>query len=97
MKRFATTSCSTPAGKLGVVFARNVRTCRVAAGLTQAALAQRAGVTVETVARIERVVRGAASANDNPSLSTMAALAEAVGFALADMLRGDVAKMRRAS
>lgn len=99
MKRVkATASCAgVPAGKLSLLFAQNLIRARDAAGLTQAELARRASVTVETVARLERVIRGAASANDNPSLSTMAALAEAVGVPLADMLRGDVRKMRSAS
>src|SRR6266478_1678722 len=40
-----------------------LRSLRLAAGLTQAALAQRARVTSETVARLERVVRHRASEN----------------------------------
>ena len=48
---------------------------REKAGMTQAAVAIKAGVTVETVARLERVLRTRASANPNPSLETMARLA----------------------
>ena len=42
-------------------------------------LASRAGVTVETVARLERVLRGRASANANPSLETMERIASSLG------------------
>jgi transcriptional regulator with XRE-family HTH domain len=49
-----------------------VRTCRVLTGLTQQALAQRAGVRRETVSRVER---GA-----SPQLRTARALADALGL-----------------
>jgi transcriptional regulator with XRE-family HTH domain len=49
-------------------------------------LASRAGVTVETVARLERVVRGRSSANTNPSLETLARLSDALGVDLSDLL-----------
>lgn len=54
--------------------------------MTQAALATRAGVTVETVARLERVVRGRASANSNPSLETLSRLAIALEVELHELL-----------
>lgn len=53
---------------------------REKAGLTQAQVAQKAGVTVETCARLERVLRGRPSANANPSLETLARLAYAIGI-----------------
>ena len=64
-----------------------LRALRLAAGLTQAALAQRARVTSETVARLERVVRNRASANVNPSLDTLARLAAALAVDVAELLR----------
>lgn len=54
--------------------------------MTQAELASRAGVTVETVARLERVLRGRSSANANPSLETLARLSGALGVEVADLL-----------
>lgn len=60
---------------------------REKAGLTQAAVASKAGVTVETVARLERVPRGRSSANANPTLDTLAALAFAVGVDPMALLR----------
>ncbi len=67
--------------------AEQVRALRVHAQMTQAALAARAGVTVETVARLERVLRGRASANSNPSLETMERLATALGVEVAELLQ----------
>ncbi len=66
--------------------AEQVRQLRVQAGMTQAELAARAGVTVETVARLERVLRGRSSANSNPSLETLARLSSALGVEVADLL-----------
>jgi transcriptional regulator with XRE-family HTH domain len=54
--------------------------------MTQAKLASRAGVTVETVARLERVLRGRSSANSNPSLETLVRLSDALGVEVADLL-----------
>jgi len=54
--------------------------------MTQAELAARAGVTVETVARLERVLRGRSSANSNPSLETLARLSGALGVEVSDLL-----------
>jgi transcriptional regulator with XRE-family HTH domain len=71
-----------------VVFrlAKRVQQLRKNLGMTQAALASRAGVTVETVARLERVVRGRLSANSNPSLETLARLAIALEVELHELL-----------
>src|SRR5687767_15151455 len=66
--------------------AEHVRQLRLEAGLTQAELAARAGVTVETVARLERVLRGRSSANSNPSLETLVRLASALGVEVAELL-----------
>lgn len=66
--------------------AEQVRQLRVHAGMTQAELAARAGVTVETVARLERVLRGRSSANSNPSLETLARLSSALGVEVSDLL-----------
>lgn len=65
---------------------------RAAASLTQAQLAQRAGVTVETVARLERVMRGAQSASGNPSLDTLGRLSFALGIEASELLCGADAK-----
>jgi len=66
--------------------AEHVKQLRLEAGLTQAELAARAGVTVETVARLERVLRGRSSANSNPSLETLVRLASALGVEVAELL-----------
>ncbi len=66
--------------------AERVRQLRQKCGLTQAALASRAGVTVETVARLERVIRGRDSANFNPSLDTLLRLSAALGVDVCDLL-----------
>lgn len=71
------------------MLAERIRLLRTRANMTQAELAAQAGVTVETVARLERVLRGRASANVNPSLETMACLAAALGVALKDLLSDD--------
>lgn len=66
--------------------AERVRQLRQKCDLTQASLASRAGVTVETVARLERVVRGRDSANFNPSLDTLLRLSAALGVDVCDLL-----------
>lgn len=68
------------------LLADHVKQLRIEAGLTQAELAARAGVTVETVARLERVLRGRSSANSNPSLETLVRLANALGVEVAELL-----------
>ena len=71
---------------LATRLAERVQQLRQNLGMTQAALAARAGVTVETVARLERVVRGRSSANSNPSLETLSRLAIALEIELHDLL-----------
>ena len=69
-----------------VSLAKRLQLLRRNLQLTQAALAMRAGVTVETVARLERVVRGRPSANCNPSLETLLRLAGALQIELHELL-----------
>lgn len=73
---------------LAIFMANQVRARRKKAGVTQAELASRAGVTVETVARIERVLRDRPSANANPSLETLERLASSLGCHAADLVDG---------
>lgn len=47
--------------------AERVRSLRLKAGVTQAELSIRAGVTVETVARLERVLRGRSAGAPRPT------------------------------
>lgn len=77
--------------------AERVQQLRKNLGMTQAALASRAGVTVETVARLERVVRGRLSANSNPSLETLARLALALEVELHELLGPDPAVQKKNS
>ncbi len=70
---------------VAVQLAERVRELRRSADLTQATLALRAGVTVETVARLERVLRDKPSANANPSLETLARLSVALGVEVAEL------------
>ncbi len=71
---------------IAIQLAERVRELRIGVGLTQAELAARAGVTVETVARLERVLRGRSSANANPSLETLSRLGSALGVTAAELL-----------
>jgi transcriptional regulator with XRE-family HTH domain len=64
---------------ISVIMAEKVHELRLREGITQAELARRADVTVETIARLERVLRGKASANANPSLGTIDNIAQALG------------------
>ena len=73
---------------IAIQLAENVKALRLAVGLTQAELSSRAGVTVETVARLERVLRGRLSANANPSLETLFRLGSALGVSTAELLSG---------
>ena len=59
---------------------RNVRQARQAAGLSQEALAYKAGIDRTYVSGVERGVR-------NPTVTIIARLAEALGVAAADLLR----------
>lgn len=72
--------------EIAIRLAQKVHSLRLEAGVTQAELAASAGVTVETVARLERVLRGRSSANANPSLETLARLSEALGVEIADLV-----------
>jgi transcriptional regulator with XRE-family HTH domain len=72
-----------------------LRSLRLSAGLTQAALGQRARVTAETVARLERVVRHRPSANVNPSLDTLVRLATALSVDVSELLRPSEAPAKR--
>ncbi|HEY5958784.1 MAG TPA: helix-turn-helix transcriptional regulator [Polyangiaceae bacterium] len=75
--------------------AKRVQQLRKNLGMTQATLASRAGVTVETVARLERVVRGRLSANSNPSLETLARLAVALEVELHELLAPEPVAQRK--
>lgn len=75
--------------------AERVRQLRQKCGLTQASLASRAGVTVETVARLERVIRGRESANFNPSLDTLLRLSAALGVDVCDLLANKAPQRQR--
>ena len=72
--------------EVAVRLAERVKDLRRQVGLTQAGLALRAGVTVETVARLERIVRARASANSNPSLETLSRLSVALGVDVSELL-----------
>jgi transcriptional regulator with XRE-family HTH domain len=75
--------------------AERVLQIRKKCGLTQASLASRAGVTVETVARLERVIRGRDSANFNPSLDTLMRLSAALGVDVCDLLASKTPQRQR--
>lgn len=77
---------------LAIFLAEQVRKLRTQAEMTQAELAGRAGVTVETVARLERVLRGRASANANPSLETMERIASSLGVDVSDLVSSSKAR-----
>jgi transcriptional regulator with XRE-family HTH domain len=72
--------------KAALRLSKTLRRLRLSRGLTQADLARRAGVTVETVARIERGVRKRVSANLNPSLGTLEMLAKALRVELRELV-----------
>src|SRR5205823_3632276 len=57
--------------------------------------AERARVTSETVARLERVVRHRVSANVNPSLDTLVRLAAALSVDVSELLRPTDAPAKR--
>lgn len=64
----------------------NIVRLRKQAGMTQAELASLAGTTVETVARLERVLRGRSSANGNPSLATIVRISNALGVGVSELI-----------
>ena len=66
-------------------FGRAVREQRLALELTQRAVALRSGLPVETISRIEH-------ARGNPTLSTMEAIARALGVELHELLRAPSSK-----
>lgn len=71
-------------------FGRRVRACRIAAGLSQPELGRLARVTPKFIGEIER-------GSSNPSLVTMALVADALGCGLADLLqteKGSYVSMR---
>jgi transcriptional regulator with XRE-family HTH domain len=70
--------------------AARVRERRIDAGLTQAELALRAGVTVETVSRLERLLHGRPSPGSNPTLETLARLSEALGVEITELLENRI-------
>lgn len=59
-------------GDLRIVFGQNLRTARINAGLTQAQLAQRTGLTQQYVSWVE-------AGHANITLATMTTLARVVG------------------
>jgi transcriptional regulator with XRE-family HTH domain len=62
------------------VFGQNARAARVKAGLTQAQLAERTGLTQQYVSLVE-------AGHQNITIDTMAALARAVGRDVSALLR----------
>jgi transcriptional regulator with XRE-family HTH domain len=65
-----------------VILGANVRRVRQRAGLTQAELAQRAGLAQPAISLIE-------AGQANPTVQTLQLLADALGCALADLLKTD--------
>lgn len=61
------------------IFGENLRGARIAAGLTQEALAQRLGVVKQTIGNYERGER-------EPDLATLRTIAAALGVTLANLL-----------
>jgi transcriptional regulator with XRE-family HTH domain len=72
---------------LSAVVAARVREARARVSLTQASLAEAAGVTDETISRIER---GAFE----PALSTLVSIADALGVGLDGLTRVDTRGLR---
>jgi transcriptional regulator with XRE-family HTH domain len=61
---------------------RRIRELREAAGMTQQALAVAAGVSISVVTKLEQ------GQNEDPRVSTLQALARALGVKVDDMLAG---------
>jgi XRE family aerobic/anaerobic benzoate catabolism transcriptional regulator len=71
-----------PAVPAVVVLGANVREARQRAGLTQAELAQRAGLAQPAISLIE-------PGQANPTVQTLQQIADALGCALANLLKAD--------
>lgn len=71
---------ASPPRALQILFGERLRQARTEAGMTQAEVAERSGVHVHYVSRVELGQR-------NLTLSTMAKLAAVVGRSVSDMLR----------
>lgn len=65
---------------LQALFGERLRQARIAAGMTQAEMAERSGVHVQYVSKVEL-------GQKNLTLGTMAKLAAVVGHSVSDMLR----------
>lgn len=78
--------------QLGQFVAEQVLQRRTALKITQAELAGRAGLTVESIARVERVLRHRQSSNCNPTLETLESIAAALGCEVTDLLTGRAGK-----
>lgn len=70
---------STPAVPAAAILGANLRRARRSAGLTQAELAQRAGLGQPAISLIE-------AGQANPTVQTLQQLADALGCSLADLL-----------
>lgn len=75
--------------------AEKIRQLRIKGGLTQASLARQAGTTVETISRVERVIRGTKSADFNPTFDTLLRLSEALGVEVSELLEGKAQQLPR--
>ncbi len=64
---------------IAALLGRRVAGLRAERGLSQQELAERSGLTVEAVSRIERMTR-------EPRISTVARLADGLGLSVADLL-----------
>jgi len=73
---------SPPTATAVVILGANVRRVRQRAGLTQADLAQRAGLAQPAISLIE-------AGQANPTVQTLQQLADALGCPLADLLKVD--------
>lgn len=69
---------SSAAAKLRERTARNLRVARIRAGLTQRQVSVTSGIDIASLSRIERGI-------GNPTIGTIAKLAEAIGTDLADL------------
>jgi transcriptional regulator with XRE-family HTH domain len=73
---------------LVAVFGANLKAARIKRGLTQAQLAERAGLLQQYISLVE-------SGKQNVTLTTVQALANVVHQDVTDMLRGTAPKRRR--